>query len=104
MVSSVEPDALELLAPVAGLNSRQRAGEFAMGRTALVAGLWFAFWMIAGAALGGWLAPKTEAVSTGIYFGLFNGAFFAVLTSFAWPWIMPRFIDRWMRRGEAGEG
>jgi hypothetical protein len=74
-----------------------------MGRTAFVAGLWFAFWMIVGAAIGGWSAPKTESVSTGAYFGLFNGAFFAVLTSFAWPWIMPRFIDRWMRRGETGD-
>jgi len=26
-----------------------------------------------------------------------------VLTSFAWPWILPRIIDRWMSRGEAGE-
>jgi hypothetical protein len=74
-----------------------------MGRTAVVALFWFSFWMIAGGALGGFLARKPDLVSNGIYFGVFNGAFFAVLTSFAWPWIMPRFIDRWMSRGEAGE-
>ncbi len=74
-----------------------------MGRTAVIAGLWFVFWMIVGGAVGGFTAPKPDVVSTSIYYGIFNGAFFAVLTSFAWPWIMPRFIDRWMSRGEAGE-
>ena len=74
-----------------------------MGRTAVFAGLWFAFWMIAGGAIGGVVASKPDVVSTGIYYGIFNGAFFAALTSFAWPWIMPRFIDRWISRGEAGE-
>jgi hypothetical protein len=74
-----------------------------MGRTAVIAGFWFVFWMAAGAALGGWTAPKPDVVTTGIYYGIFNGAIFAVLTSFAWPWIMPKFIDRWMSRGEAGE-
>ncbi len=74
-----------------------------MGRTAIIAGSWFAFWMIVGGALGGFLAPTTDVRLTNIYYGIFNGAFFAVLTSFAWPWIMPRVIDRWMSRGEAGE-
>ena len=74
-----------------------------MGRTAVIAGFWFVFWMIAGAAVGAWTAPKPDVVSTGIYYGIFNGAMFAVVTSFAWPWIMPKFIDRWMSRGEAGE-
>ena len=74
-----------------------------MGRTAVIVGFWFLFWMIVGAAVGGWTAPKADLVSTGIYYGVFNGAVFAVLTSFAWPWIMPKIIDRWMSRGEAGE-
>ena len=74
-----------------------------MGRTAVIAGFWFVFWMIAGGAVGGWTAPKPDVVSNGIYYGVFNGAIFAVVTSFAWPWIMPKFIDRWMSRGEAGE-
>ena len=74
-----------------------------MGRTAVIAGFWFAFWMIAGGAIGGLMASKPDVVSTGIYYGIFNGAFFAALTSFAWPWIMPRSIDRWISRGEAGE-
>lgn len=74
-----------------------------MGRTGVVALFWFAFWMIAGGAFGGYTASKPDLVSNGIYFGVFNGAFIAVLTSFAWPWVMPRVVDRWMSRGEAGE-
>jgi hypothetical protein len=74
-----------------------------MGRTAVIVMLWFAFWMVAGASYGGLTAAKPDLVSNGIYYGAFNGAFIAVLTSFAWPWILPRFIDRWMSRGEAGE-
>ena len=73
-----------------------------MGRTAVIAGLWFAFWMIVGGAIGGVVASKPD-VASGIYYGILNGAFLAVLTSFAWPWIMPRLVDHWMSRGEAGE-
>ena len=40
--------------------------------------------------------------ANGIYFGFFNGAWWALLTSFAWPWIMPSAIDRWMYRSEVG--
>ena len=32
----------------------------------------------------------------------FNGAWWALLTSFAWPWFMPAAIDRWMYRSEVG--
>ncbi len=74
-----------------------------MGRTAAIAGAWFIVWMIVGAAIGGLTAPKPDLVTNGIYYGIFNGAFFAMITSFAWPWIMPRVVDRWMSRGEAGE-
>ena len=30
------------------------------------------------------------------HFGAFNGAWWALFTSFAWPWIMPERLDRWM--------
>ena len=70
-------------------------------RVVMVAGLWFAFWMILAAAVGSWLADPANR-SNGIYFGFFNGAWWALLTSFAWPWIMPAAIDRWMYRSELG--
>ena len=38
----------------------------------------------------------------GVAEGTRNGAWWALLTSFAWPWIMPAAIDRWMYRSEAG--
>jgi hypothetical protein len=60
-------------------------------------------WMIAGALFGALTAAKPDLVANGIYYGIFNGAVVAVVTSFAWPWILPRTLDRWMRRGEMGE-
>lgn len=72
-----------------------------LGRVAIVIGLWFAFWMIAGSALGGLTAGDGGEMQNGIYYGAFNGAIFAFLASFAWPWIMPSALDRWMDRGEA---
>ena len=47
---------------------------YVMGRTAIIAGLWFAFWMIVGGALGGFLAPKPDVRLTSIYYGIFNVA------------------------------
>ena len=73
-----------------------------MGRTALIAGVWFAFWMIIGGAIVGFVSPSHD-IPPHIYQGVMSGAFLAALTSFAWPWILPRIIDRWMSRGEAGE-
>jgi hypothetical protein len=70
-------------------------------RVALVAAAWFLFWMIAGAALGGYTA-KPGAASEAIYAGFFNGAWWALLTSFVWPWFMPTAIDRWMYRSDLG--
>ena len=70
-------------------------------RVAIVAALWFAFWMILGAVLGG-LMGKPPGAAEGIYFGFFNGAWWALLTSFAWPLIMPTAVDRWMYRSEVG--
>ena len=69
-----------------------------MGRVALVAGIWFAFWMTVGAVIGGMTGGNGGGVQNGIYFGVFNGAMWAVLTSFSWPFIMPDRIDRWMYR------
>jgi hypothetical protein len=62
-------------------------------RVVIVAGLWFAFWMILAASVGGLLADPANR-SNEIYFGFFNGAWWALLTSFAWPWIIPTAIDR----------
>ena len=71
-------------------------------RVVIVAGIWFAFWMIL-AAVDRRLDGRTPADrANGIYFGFFNGAWWALLTSFAWPWIMPTAIDRWMYRSEVG--
>jgi hypothetical protein len=73
-----------------------------MGRRVfVVAAIWFAFWMLFGAALGAWLADPADRANA-VYFGFFNGAWWALLTSFAWPWIMPAAIDRWMYRSGAG--
>ena len=69
-------------------------------RVLIVAGFWFAFWMILAAAIGGWIGRARPSRTDGIYFGFFNGAWWALLTSFAWPWIMPTAIDRWMYRSE----
>ena len=66
-------------------------------RVLVVTALWFAFWMMLGAAIGGYTS-RFGAGTDGIYFGFFNGAWWALLTSFAWPWLMPRAIDRWMFR------
>jgi len=71
-----------------------------MGRRVfIVAAIWFAFWMTLGAVVGSVMGGDK---SNGIYFGFFNGAWWALLTSFAWPWIMPSAIDRWMYRSELG--
>ena len=54
------------------------------------------------AVIGGLMAGPDGGKENGIYFGFFNGAWWALLTSFAWPWIMPTAIDRWMYRSEVG--
>ena len=70
-------------------------------RIALVAALWFLFWMTASAIAGAMLS-KSNLQLEGAYDGFFNGAWWALLTSFAWPWFMPAAIDRWMYRSELG--
>ncbi len=49
---------------------------------------WLVFWMGAGAVLG--LLFGTP------WAGSVNGFLFAIVATFAWPWIMPAFIDDWM--------
>jgi hypothetical protein len=72
-----------------------------MRRVALVAAGWFALWMTL-RALAGYLAGGPHGgKANGLYCGIFNGAWLALLTSFAWPWIMPKRIDDWMWRAEA---
>ena len=75
------------------LTDRQSGGH----RVVVVTALWFAFWMILAALIGGYTSRFGEGTD-GIYFGFFNGAWWALLTSFTWPWLMPRAIDRWMFR------
>ena len=68
-----------------------------MGRRVfVVAAVWFVFWMTLGAVVGGLLGGSGGGAQNGAYFGFFNGAWWALLTSFAWPWIMPAAVDRWM--------
>lgn len=71
-------------------------------RVVIVAGIWFAFWMMLGSVVGGLMGGSSGGAQNGIYFGFFNGAWWALLTSFAWPWVMPTAIDRWMYRSEVG--
>jgi hypothetical protein len=70
-------------------------------RVAFVAALWFVFWMAAGAVIGGLLSKPGLAIE-GIYSGIFNGGWLALLTSFVWPWFMPSAVDRWMYRSQIG--
>jgi len=74
-----------------------------MQRVAVVAGCWFIFWICVGAIAGGLSGSITAGpggahggIGTGAFFWGTCGALFAVLASFAWPWIMPRTISRWM--------
>ena len=64
-----------------------------------MASLWFAFWMILAAESA---ADGNRDKQRRDLFGFFNGAWWA-LPSFAWPWIMPTAIDRWMYRSEGLE-
>jgi hypothetical protein len=67
-----------------------------MGRVAIVAGCWFLFWMAVASIVGALTAGPSRGIPYALYFGMLHGAWLALLTSFAWPWIMPASIDRWM--------
>jgi len=73
-----------------------------MKRIAVVAAGWFALWMILGAAIGGLTGGDHGNWENRLYSGFFNGALIATLTSLAWPWIMPRRLERWMYGGPDG--
>lgn len=67
-----------------------------MRRVVAVTGCWFLFWMSFGIAVG-----VMSKGADGVLSGAMNGAWIATLTSFAWPWIMPKSIEKWMDRGGA---
>jgi hypothetical protein len=62
-----------------------------MARVFIVTGCWFVSWMVVGAVV----SVLFRGVD-GLFAGAMNGAWLAVLTSFAWPWVMPDSISRWM--------
>lgn len=65
-----------------------------MDRTVLVATCWFVTWTF----VGYFICGPMELF--GLYGGGFSGAIggfaFALLTTIAWPWILPDFIWNWM--------
>jgi hypothetical protein len=69
-----------------------------MGRTAIVAGCWYLLWISIVALYTGLTSGPSRGIAHALYFGLLHGAWLALLTSFAWPFIMPDKIDRWMNR------
>jgi len=62
-----------------------------MGRIFIVVGCWFALWM----GIGITWSVLSKGVD-GLFSGAMNGAWVATFTSFAWPWLMPSSIRRWM--------
>jgi hypothetical protein len=59
-----------------------------MDRVAFVAIFWFVFWTAAGVVAGRILdIPGTFTVA---------GFVFALVSMFAWPWILPEALNRWM--------
>jgi len=62
-----------------------------MGRVFIVSGCWFILWM----SLGTIVSVAFGGVD-GLFAGAMNGAWIALLTGFAWPWIMPESIAKWM--------
>jgi hypothetical protein len=59
-----------------------------MDRVAFVAICWFVFWTGAGSILGRYLdVPGTITAA---------GFVFALVSVFAWPWILPERLNNWM--------
>jgi len=71
-----------------------------MKRVFLIGAIWFAFWMGLCAGIGALRAPP-NGVFEAVYSGVFNGAWLALITSFLWPWIMPRKVDKWIDRPDS---
>jgi hypothetical protein len=59
-----------------------------MDRVALVAICWFAFWVVVGVVLGRYLEMPG--------FGGIYGFVFALVSVFAWPWVLPNWLLDWM--------
>ncbi len=57
-------------------------------RIALVAVCWFAIWI----GVGAWAGREAGLPGSGII----GGFFLALLTTFAWPWVLPNFVWQWM--------
>ena len=60
-----------------------------MLRVSAVLTLWIALWIAVGAGLG-------YAVFGTPITGTVSGFFFALVTTFAWPWILPEILNKWM--------
>jgi hypothetical protein len=65
-----------------------------MDRTVVVATLWFALWIAVGYVLAGPL--ELFGLFGGGISGAIGGFVFALFSTFAWPWLLPNFIWRWM--------
>ena len=59
-----------------------------MDRVALVAICWFAFWTTVGVVLGRYMEMPG--------FGGIYGFGFALVSVFAWPWVLPNRLQDWM--------
>ena len=57
-------------------------------RVALLAICWFVVWTLVGAYIGRQIGLHGS--------GIVGGFFFALVTTFAWPWVLPNFIWEWM--------
>ena len=75
---------------------RKRRGDEPMGRIAIVAGCWYLIWIAIVAIYIGFTNGPSRGAAHAFYFGLLHGAWLALLTSFAWPFVMPERINRWM--------
>lgn len=57
-------------------------------RVAIVGVCWFVLWTVLGGAVGGaFAAPGTGSIA---------GFFLGLAAMIAWPWILPKRINRWM--------
>ena len=77
-----------------GARSGEDLGIAIMDRVALVAVLWFA----------GWIAGSSELCKVLLNdpgTGAIWGFILALLTVFAWPWVLPPSVEHWMHDPQA---
>lgn len=85
------------IAKAAIAGAERKRGEIApMGRIVIVAGCWYLLWIAIAAVFVGLTSGPSRGIPHALYYGLLHGAWLALLTSFAWPWIMPERINNWM--------